>query len=454
MILSKYFQNLDLKNLNVEFCDVRIEWNRSTSIRYIDGDLNACVERPSLGAFIRIFNKGRWNFLSTTHLQNLNNIIKQFAIDCRTKPQGPSVFKPPVEVNSFHGMCSVEQDFYALSLSEKKSNLSSYLELTQSIPNLKNQRVIYSDHQKRKAYISSVGTSFEFDFSQGGVFIEITIGNGQNNFEDYLGISSDQFGQLKNRQIDFINYFQESQKFINASAVTPGKYRVVFCPDVTGTFTHELFGHKSEADFMLGDPEAIKLWKIGKIVAPDHLSIVDSGLHFGTSGYSPIDDEGQLATKTYLIKNGILTGRLHSSETSQVLNENMTGNARAKDFEYEPIVRMTSTYIENGETSFSELLKKCDDGLYFKGYRHGSGGSTFTIAPVRTYEIKNGVLGKPLRASAISGSLFKTMECIEAVGNNFKLVSSAFGGCGKMEQWPLSVASGGPSILVSEMQVG
>ena len=52
------------------------------------------------------------------------------------------------------------------------------------------------------------------------------------------------------------------------------------------------------------------------------------------------------AKKTYLIKDGILTGRLHSATTAASLNEELTGNARALNFEFEPIVRMTTTYIE------------------------------------------------------------------------------------------------------------
>ncbi len=35
---------------------------------------------------------------------------------------------------------------------------------------------------------------------------------------------------------------------------------------------------------------------------------------------------------TYLIQNGKLTGRLHSAATAALLNEEITGNARAINF--------------------------------------------------------------------------------------------------------------------------
>ena len=62
-------------------------------------------------------------------------------------------------------------------------------------------------------------------------------------------------------------------------------------------------------------------------------------------------------------------------------------------------------------------------------------------------------MADPVRVTVISGTVFDTLKNIEAVGNNFKLHSGAIGGCGKMNQFPLPVAMGGPSILVKDMQV-
>jgi TldD protein len=43
------------------------------------------------------------------------------------------------------------------------------------------------------------------------------------------------------------------------------------------------------------------------------------------------------------------------------------------------------------------------------------------------------------------------MPNVRACSKNFQLQSSAFGGCGKGEQWPLPVSFGGPEILVTGM---
>jgi hypothetical protein len=66
---------------------------------------------------------------------------------------------------------------------------------------------------------------------------------------------------------------------------------------------------------------------------------------------------------------------------------------------------MTSTYIEGGKDSFEEVLRKAgNNALYIAGASHGTGGSTFTIAPKRAYRIKDGKLSEPLKVALISGS--------------------------------------------------
>ncbi|WP_276318583.1 hypothetical protein [Marinitoga lauensis] len=37
-------------------------------------------------------------------------------------------------------------------------------------------------------------------------------------------------------------------------------------PEAAGVFAHESFGHKSEADFMIGDEKMKEEWQIGKKV--------------------------------------------------------------------------------------------------------------------------------------------------------------------------------------------
>lgn len=451
--MKSLLDQLKLDSYQCHFIDVRIERTQSSLCLFQNGEMTSAGEKPVVGAFIRLHHNGAWFYASTTAVNNLDAEIKKLAAQAKALPATANTYALPANNGKHHLINKTASAFSSITLDKKVAMAESYLPLIKKIENLKDSRIRYTDLYKEKFYKSSVGTEFSYDFNQAGFSFYCTLKKGEELHGDGFRKYAYKFSEFTGMEKDILAYFDESQKFLDAKTIEPGKYKVVLSPEITGVFTHESFGHKSEADFMMGDPEATKEWKLGSVIGSTCLSIVDCGTHDNTSGYCPIDDEGTLAQKNYLIKEGVLTGRLHSTHTANVLEEKPTGNSRALNFEFEPIVRMTSTYIEGGKTPFNELLKMAEGGLYIYNFKHGSGGSTFTIAPIRAYRIKNGKLAEPVNVSVISGSVFETLKKIEACGDDFHLESSAFGGCGKMEQAPLPVADGGPSILVSEMQI-
>jgi TldD protein len=203
---------------------------------------------------------------------------------------------------------------------------------------------------------------------------------------------------------------------------------------------------------MIGDENMKKEWAMGKEVGVETLSIVDDGNEMGV-GYTPYDDEGTKAKKTYLIKDGKLSGRLHSTLTASDLEEELTGNARAVNFEFEPIVRMTTTYIMPGKKTKDELISEIKEGILVEDLKHGSGMSTFTIAPSIAYMIRDGKIAEPVSVSVLTGNVFKTLGEIDGLSNELELFSFVRGGCGKMEQFPLSVGFGGPYVRINNINV-
>jgi TldD protein len=182
------------------------------------------------------------------------------------------------------------------------------------------------------------------------------------------------------------------------------------------------------------------------------LTIIDDSTVLG-NGYTPFDDEGTRGRKTEIISGGILTGRLHSTLTAVALAEEVTGNARAMNFEFEPLVRMTTTYIDKGDRPLAEIIGEMEKGIFVDTLKHGSGMSTFTLAPARAYKIENGKITTPVKISVITGNVFTTLEEVDAVSEEFELTSFVGGGCGKMEQWPLPVGFGGPYTRVRKLKV-
>ncbi len=434
------------------YADVRIEDRFSTSVAYMNGMLKELKERKEKRAFIRVFDGKMWYYASTTDINDVQNKLDGLYAQAKSNPKierNSTVRR--FQVNVEEKFVFAEKSVRNIPIAEKRALLDSYLPILSSSPLMAMPTAIYLDRNSVFEFYSSKGAAIRYDYQTCGIVLSCTLAEGEKFFQAHHQIGDVYFSKLQRRGKEFKNSFNEQIECMkNEVAITPGEYPVILSPEAAGIFAHESFGHKSEADFMLADEGIRREWQIGKAVASPLLSIVDCGKSLG-SGYVPYDDEGTKARKNYLIKNGVLAGRLHSGATSAYLKEKTTGNARAVNCTFEPIVRMTNTYIEKGESTVEELFAGVKFGYYIKSVKHGSGMSKFTIAPSVAYEIVDGKITRPVKISVITGDVFTTLGLIDGLSDKVEFMSFVSGGCGKNEQYPLPVGFGGPHVRISKM---
>ena len=150
---------------------------------------------------------------------------------------------------------------------------------------------------------------------------------------------------------------------------------------------------------------------MGKRFGGPHINVVDGAAVPGLRGSYKYDDEGVPATRTYLLRDGVLVGRLHSRETAATLGEAPTGNARAISSGFPPIVRMTNTFIEPGTSSLEDILSDIKEGLYVSNWYGGmTSMEQFTFSAGEAYAIRNGRIEELMRPVMLTGNLFTTLE--------------------------------------------
>ncbi len=436
------------------YSDVRIEKVRATLVQYLRGDLREMRERDTAGAFIRVYDGKRWYYSSTTSLDKIQeelDRLAKLAAPSKTILENEVVKNMAARKGVPHGFAG--KDLRSTTLAEKNDFLSSFFSAVTAEKAITMWSAMYSDTFTHRELYNSKGGQSVCEQQICGIRFGITFLENGRTFTEGAMKAGGEFRDLGEIKEILAKRISQSLDFLrNSTRVPPGKYTVVLSPLAAGVFAHESFGHKSEADFMLGDETMLKEWHIGRQLGPDFLHISDDGAVAG-SGFTPFDDEGTPAKKTTLIKNGKLAGRLHSAVTAAAMGEEATGNARAISFEYEPIVRMTTTHFEAGNMTKEALFAGVKDGLFIDTIKHGSGMSTFTIAPSLAYFIKDGKIAGPAQISVISGSVFDTFGLIDAISDKVELLSFVGGGCGKMEQHPLPVGFGGPFVRVRGMSV-
>jgi len=226
-----------------------------------------------------------------------------------------------------------------------------------------------------------------------------------------------------------------------------GRVKVLLSPSLVGLLTHEAVGHTVEADFVQAGSCAAG--KLGERVASELVTLCDSGrseYHDGAGGSLAVDDEGVPTKNTIIIRDGTLVSYLHDRESAARFGVEPTGNARAWEYDNEPLIRMRNTYIAPGASSLDEMIAGMRDGYLLDGAANGQADSNgeFMFGTREAYRIVNGKKGALMRGVNISGRAFDVLRSVEAVGAEFQWDLGS-GHCGKGQ--PAKVDAGGPWIV-------
>ncbi|MCL2007900.1 MAG: TldD/PmbA family protein [Treponema sp.] len=225
-----------------------------------------------------------------------------------------------------------------------------------------------------------------------------------------------------------------------------GTHLLVMGPEITGMLAHEAIGHTVEADLVMGG--AVSAHFMNKQVASELVTMIDYAhtKEDGKPAHCPvvIDDEGTIAKDALLIDKGILRTYMHDRASAKRLGYEPTGNARAWQYNDEPLIRMRNTAILPGKSKLSDLIESVDDGYYLvkTGNGQADGTSEFMFSINEGYEIKGGKIGKAIRDTTISGVAFDMLKTVDMVSDDMLWRNS--GMCGKKQ--PIPTSNGGPAL--------
>jgi TldD protein len=443
-----------LSGAPADYAEFRYQETRSTRLSF-DGDgLKDVVVNSARGGFVRVLVNGSFGVASFEDLDRAAEYLDKAVGIARLKAGEFRGFDP-VEIVDEDVVLEVPRPAHELDLDEKVAVVSKYNDILLGHDRIPSTESVYLDSTDYRLFVNSEGTAVSITKPRCNLSLRPLASEGgvvQMAIRSIGGIVG--FDHLLGREAEVEELAVHAASLLDAEPVTAGTYTVITDPLLTGIFAHEAFGHTAEADDVARDDNLREIMTIGRRFGSDILSLADDGLVEEHNGYVPFDDEGVRGRKKYLIKEGILTGLLHDRETATRMGMDPTGNARALNYHFAPLVRMTATYIEPGEISFEEMLAGVPRGIYARRAKGGTGGETFSFTAEDGYLIENGKLTTHLRDLKLQGNLFKTLENISAVGNDFEMPEEGVAGCGKWGQSPLPVANGGPHMLIQNVQIG
>ena len=182
------------------------------------------------------------------------------------------------------------------------------------------------------------------------------------------------------------------------------------------------------------------------------VTLVDDGAFPREWGTYAIDDEGTAARRTTLIEAGVLTDFMFDRLRARKDGRASTGNGRRESYQHLPLVRMTNTFLLQGDDDPESIVASTPSGLYCVALGGGQvdpATGDFVFGVTEAYLIEHGRITAPVRAAQLIGNGPDVLGRIDAVGSDFDTWA---GTCGKGQQVPVS--SGQPTLRVAELTVG
>lgn len=437
----------------IRYYDIRLVNGETTSVQIENRSVENAGSSYYGKALIRVLGDRGWGYVCVSPFDIDNEREKRAAIERAAKIAKRAEVKADIAdvPSGIPRTWSVSAKEQALRPLEEKAEELLKLEQTASLPGITSTSIRYGEHYQTVFFEDSNGYEATSEICRSLYSISTVATAGadmQMNYEQKAVVGPI---QLMNQRELSEKCAKTALSLLKAKAVSGGTMPAILDPAIAGVFAHEAVGHASEGD-QVRDGVSVLGPLLGKQVGSKLITIIDDPSMHGY-GYEPFDAEGIASGPCELIKDGVVNKFMHSRETLAAvgLDSGEAGHARAEPG-MQPLVRMSNTYIKEGDATYEEILETCKNGVLLIGSRGGQvdpGRGVFQFNAKYGYRIENGETTQMLRNVSLSGDILSVLHNIELCGKE-RIMSS--GTCGKGQNVPVS--DGAPHIYLTESTVG
>ncbi|USG99426.1 TldD/PmbA family protein [Thermococcus argininiproducens] len=435
----------------VKYYEVRIARVNATHIEIQNSHFEDISSNMEIGIGVRVFD-GSWGFSSANDLRRAEKALEAAMKIAKTSKGNSKIYLGDPLTDEAE--IKVKKSFLDVDLEEKIELLKTLDSLLKG-DHIPNRKITYGDGIKEQFYFNSLGSEIKTIVPKIRLSFSVTAKE-NDDMQTYWKVFGGTTGWESIEDID-LEYWasfvkNKATSLLQAKLPPSGEFDIIMDPELTGVFIHEALGHAAEGD-AIKNGESILEGKLGQNIAVDELTVVDDPTLKKKFGSYIYDDEGIKARKVEIIKDGVLNEYLLDRETAAFFGTESNGHGRAQSYNYQPLVRMSNTYIEPRDWNFEEMIEEVKNGLYLIGDKGGQvdiANGTFMFGAKEGYLIENGKIKYHIRDVALSGKILDILKNIRGIGKDLKVNFPGY--CGK-GQW-VSVDDGGPHILTRALVGG
>ena len=434
------------------YVEARYQARVTTEVTFVNGELERIRVAENRGCGIRVLVDGCWGFSSTNNLSLLKESLSDAISAARVLAQAKKnkvkgLAKSKMVTGTFQ--TSSNGNLSDIDIEQKVKVAKEGEKAARSNRAVKAASCGYRETLDHKAIVNSDGADVEILDSKPEFSVVAIAKRGSHSATAHegIGVTGGWNDLFKKSHLEYaLTASERAAKLLDAKQVRGSKSTIILDPAMVGLLSHEAIGHTVEADFVLSG--SVVKNKMGEQVANELVTLVDSGkseIANNAGGTIIVDDEGVDAGRTAIIEKGILKSFLHNRESAMIFGIEPTGNARAFQYDDEPLIRMRNTFIEPGKDKLEDMIKDTKHGYVVKGAKNGQADANgeFMFGAEEVYSIENGEVKELMRGASISGNAFEVLRSVDLVGDEFHY-DIGTGYCGKYQ--PAKVDGGGPYI--------
>lgn len=326
---------------------------------------------------------------------------------------------------------------------------------------------LWIDGQLRSAHaVRFVEPNLEATAAHAGVAQTRTLGGQYNGFCQQGGFEVIRASGLVGGGVRIAN---EALQLLDAPECPSGAMDLLLAPDQMMLQIHESIGHPLELDRILGDERNfagtsfVTLDMFGRYAYGSPLLNVsfDPGVPRELAGY-PADDDGERASKVWLIRDGVLHsplgGGLSRARAAQRgVSLEGTANSRAIGWHRAPIDRMANLNVEPGDASLNEMIASVERGVMMRtnvSWSIDDARNKFQFGCEWGQLIEDGRLTTVVRNPGYRGISATFWRSLSAVGDRATVEVLGTPFCGKGEPGQvIRVGHASPACLFRQVDV-
>ncbi|MCK5760233.1 MAG: TldD/PmbA family protein [Candidatus Delongbacteria bacterium] len=383
----------------------------SVTVSIANGKLDSIETKKEGGYSIRTFKDGIMGFANSNQIEDPKPILESLDISLLGKVEADVDLPKPEKLPELDTYNNEIEIVTSETINQSCENMYKYLKnkLDTEISTYGWKGVF------KQKLLNSKGIDYNEKKSYSGMYARLDYpGGGGSMMKLFQSKGTPDFCE---KELDkLIELYKSGETIVKPEG---GKMKVLFMPNTVYALIWRLYA-AAQADSVDQGTSILKE-RIGEQIFSDKITIYNDPLNDEYPGAQAFDGEGIVNKRNYIVDKGVFKSFYGNLKFCKKIGIEPTGGASRGSWTSQPASSLSNLYLEPGNYSFDEIIKKIDKGIIIFGALGAHSGNIpngdLSIGINPGLYVENGKIMGRVKDAMVAGNVYDIMKNIVAVGD-------------------------------------